>query len=1319
MSKVPELDLHDDDVLELEDIVETPQADDDGDDLMASTSDLDLSFEQELEDLFSDTPDENSTQTPPAFANTADTDDDLDGLDLESGETIDLAGFELDDAGSGQAEPDDEDDILDLVEPLETADFTGADDDLAATTVLSARDQHQDLDDLDALDDFGPDSDETDTDTGDDLAATTVMSVMPGENERVADVGGFELEAEDELTLDLGEDDDNEDQADAFVEDEDFDISGLDELLGADEAAADDVGPMASTADIDAAELGLEDIDLETTAVQGNAAEPEPEFEDMEDTGDLDVLGLEDLISDLELPDQETEAESETADAFDLADFVDVGEDMGFEDITDSPEAAEPASTGAADTNGLIDLGLEDIVEAGGDAADDQAVEEQPVAEATTMDFGDDLVDLSDTFDESLGGLEGLEGLVDMEEPSEAAAGAGWDIELPAADLEVADESEEDVVEDAAVQEAMVKEAAAEANALEEEWAFEEEEPVQAKAENDFDFEPAAAAPDLEELADEEFAFDEPVAEEELVTEPEPAPVVPEPEQTPAPESVSAAAVAAPSPPMDQEAVEQLVSTLEAMDARIQSLESAAAERERLQERVATLENELAQVAQSAGALEQSVHDAMEKLDTSLGDNGAVAAMITQRLDAFRQSLDSEEPAKDEELNSRVQQLEASVEQAGAQQAQKLEEVEQKLERLNELDALAEKVALIPSQDDLQALAREEAQDSANEAAQKAADTAADQKVQQALAEDGAVSRKLEAALGQAIADLRDELSGQIESVKKTADEIVAAQAEEGDKSEELRESLRKEIGTVLAENGQAARTLRETVERVVTGLRQELFDKVESVKKTVEETAAAQADDDEKIEALRASLREELDNILAENGNAAAAVQEAVDTAVSGLREELSGKIQAATETAEQAAAQAGDDEKIEALRASLREELDNILAENGNAAAAVQEAVDTAVSGLREELSGKIQAAKETAEQAAAQADKGDTAEAVRQSIKEELVAALGEGGAIASKIEEKIGAVEESARLDNMALESRLGNVIDQFGDPETVPEPVINAISSGIVEAMDEGGPFHTRMEERLTQVAKERQGDLESFANKLDEVLQTFREEGISRGDVDAIVGERLAGVEESLRANMLTAEDVAGIVDERTTPAMEKIRGELSGELFEEVKDKVAEYVEQGVAAERERMNALLRELGEEIRPSTEDLRAAAMSTMEETLPQFRASLVEELDTRIGSHPLGQEAQNAIADAVETRMRDSLAEDSDIYENLVGNLTEQLERVIREGVESLERKTVSHEDWNVLAARLRQELSAKVEQEAAKSAARIIREEITTLLGED
>ena len=425
-----------------------------------------------------------------------------------------------------------------------------------------------------------------------------------------------------------------------------------------------------------------------------------------------------------------------------------------------------------------------------------------------------------------------------------------------------------------------------------------------------------------------------------------------------------------------------------------------------------------------------------------------------------------------------------------------------------------------------------------------------------------------------------------------------------------------------------------------------------------------------------------------------------------------------------EAAAAQVDEGDTAEAVRASVREELDKALGEEGEAGKALRETAATAVSDLREEFSEQIENVKKMAEEAAAaQVDEGGTAEAVRASVREELDKALGEGGTIASKIDERIGAVEESARLDNMALESRLSQVIDQFGDPDTVPEPIINAISSGIVEAMDEGGPFHNRLEERIAEVAKERQSDLESFAGKVDEVLETFRKEGVSRDELDSRVDEKLAGLEESLRSTMLSAEDVAGIVDERIVPAVEKIRGELADDLSGEMKDKVAEYVKQKVATESERLDALVesrvKELSEQVRPSVENLRAAASDALEQAMPQFRASLVEELDMRVVNQPQGKEMQDAIAEAVETRMRDTLSEDSDIYESLVGNLTEQLERVIREGVESLERKTVSYEDWNVMAARLRQELTAKIESEAAKSAARIIREEISNLLGED
>jgi hypothetical protein len=264
-------------------------------------------------------------------------------------------------------------------------------------------------------------------------------------------------------------------------------------------------------------------------------------------------------------------------------------------------------------------------------------------------------------------------------------------------------------------------------------------------------------------------------------------------------------------------------------------------------------------------------------------------------------------------------------------------------------------------------------------------------------------------------------------------------------------------------------------------------------------------------------------------------------------------------------------------------------------------------------------------------------------------------------------------------------------------------------------MDEGGPFHSRLEERLDEIAAERRNDLETFATRLDEALQTVREEGVSRADVESLLGERLDALEKSLRDGMVSAAAVDAMVEKRTATAVDTIRGELA----REIEGKVAGLVENAAAQERDRIDSRIGELAETAGPSAEDLRAAAADALEKKLPAFRDSLATELEERIGKQPVGDEARQAIADAVETRMRDSLSEDSDIYENLVGNLTGQLERVIREGMEKLERKKVSHEDWNVMAARLRQELTTKIENEAARAAAQIIREEISSLLGEE
>ncbi|MFW5734809.1 MAG: hypothetical protein ACOCWR_07105, partial [Oceanidesulfovibrio sp.] len=843
---------------------------------------------------------------------------------------------------------------------------------------------------------------------------------------------------------------------------------------------------------------------LESTAVQSPKQKTMPE-EARADADELDILGLEELISDIELPEDDS-AQAETVGEFNMNDFIEDESELDFEDITEEPETAA-----ADESEELIDLSPDDIVEAG----KGPAVEARPAAKDESFAFGDDLVDLSDTFDESLGGLDGLEGVMDMEKAPEEAAEAEapadeWDVELPAEELETG-----------------LDEPAAEEAAMGEELAF-EEEPAPAPAMEEFDFETDAE----------------------------------EPQAAPQPPQVPAAEAAETAPVMDQEAVEQLVSTLESMEARINSLEAAAAEREGLVERIASLESDLAQVVQSAGSLDESVREALQKLDTSLGENGAVAAMVTQRLDSFRQILDAMEPAKDEELAARVEQLESLLEQARAEQDAAIKELASKAARLDEIDALAATVEQTPSVEDVQA------------AASQAAQSAVDERIQQALGENGAIASAIGQPLEHSLANLRAELTEQMEAVRKTAEDAAAAQPNEQARAEAVRKSVREELDKELAEGGNAAKALRDTVDKAVVGLRAELTEQMEAVRKTAEDAAAAQPNEQARAEAVRKSVREELDKELAE--------------------------------------------------------------------------------------------------------------------------------GGAVASRIEERIGAVEESARLDNMALESRLSQTINQFGDPESVPEPLINAISTGIVEAMDEGGPFHSRLEERIAEISKERQDDLTSLADRIDEVLQTFRDEGVSREEVESMVAKRFAALEESLPSAGLNPEDVGAIADERTRPAVEEIRAEL--------------------AKERERIEGLvkssIKDMGDSI-PSAQEMRSAASEALDQAVPGLRSSLMEEFEARLDKQPMSNATREAIADAVETRMRDSLSENSDIYENLVGNLTEQLERVIREGVEKLERKTVSHEDWNVMAARLRQELSTKIESEAAKSAARVIREEISNLLSED
>lgn len=228
----------DDDIIDLTDLVEEGGAGNG-----AADDGVDMSFEQELDDLFGDA-EPLPAKAPPAAAAPADAagEDDL----------FDLAGFEVDDEPKAAAASDGEDDLIDL------AGFEA--EDAAPKATAAAAD-----DDAVDLSNFGLDDDADDPLAGQGL----------GDGKPASPAAAPAASADDGDALDLvglGLDDDAAPEAASDLSDVSF----------------EDLGPGDAAKDADAAD-SLDDIDFgDLDAAPADAAASATEGDEPMDLGDLD-----------------------------------------------------------------------------------------------------------------------------------------------------------------------------------------------------------------------------------------------------------------------------------------------------------------------------------------------------------------------------------------------------------------------------------------------------------------------------------------------------------------------------------------------------------------------------------------------------------------------------------------------------------------------------------------------------------------------------------------------------------------------------------------------------------------------------------------------------------------------------------------------------------------------------------------------------------------------------------------------------------------------------------------------------------------------
>ncbi|OLN29644.1 hypothetical protein DVDV_0996 [Desulfovibrio sp. DV] len=370
----------DDDIIDLTDFVE------EGTDTKstAGDNDVDMSFEQELDDLFGDAEPMPAKSAPAAPAATADAeaDDDL----------FDLAGFEVadDDAKPAAAGAADDDDIMDLTGlGLDEPDSAGPgeldfDDDKPAAPAKAAAPAAADDDALDisdvSFDDLGLDDTPKAKDAADSFDALDFSDL---EEKSDATPDSPEQQTPEAIAAVLTETDDDADSGvsdadlDALLAEPDANDTAMPDLLGtlpdspdvglpdradmAEAAAAPELAEAQDDAGIPAAAMAAAAVPLAAMAVAATArADNGPSV------GGIDLGALDTLIDSSKAPQAQSEAQtgSDQALALRLAALEAATADLGqrLDAIPEVPDENTLAVALAARLEGALALRLETLL---------------------------------------------------------------------------------------------------------------------------------------------------------------------------------------------------------------------------------------------------------------------------------------------------------------------------------------------------------------------------------------------------------------------------------------------------------------------------------------------------------------------------------------------------------------------------------------------------------------------------------------------------------------------------------------------------------------------------------------------------------------------------------------------------------------------------------------------------------------------------------------------------------------------------------------------------------------------------------------------
>ncbi|EKO40285.1 MAG: hypothetical protein B193_0987, partial [Solidesulfovibrio magneticus str. Maddingley MBC34] len=345
----------DDDIIDLTDLVEEGGAGNGA----ADADGVDMSFEQELDDLFGDA-DPLPAKTPPAAAAPpADADGEDDLFDLAGFEVddepkvapadgeddlIDLAGFETEDAAPKAAAAAADDDAIDLSnfgldddadDPLAGL---GLDDDKPAPPAAAVAADADEADDALDLSNLGLGDDAVPKAAAPDISEVSFEDLGLGDAAKDAD-------AADSLDdIDFGDLDAATDKAAVSAPDSDepMDLADLDFETATPEAAAagepDAVAAVLADIDDDEAPKAVSDADIDALLAEPGDDEPLPDL-----LGTLpDVPEDDDALAAFDAAPDKPAPRDSLPDADDLTDFADLPE------VDESPVQAIPLAAAAA-----------------------------------------------------------------------------------------------------------------------------------------------------------------------------------------------------------------------------------------------------------------------------------------------------------------------------------------------------------------------------------------------------------------------------------------------------------------------------------------------------------------------------------------------------------------------------------------------------------------------------------------------------------------------------------------------------------------------------------------------------------------------------------------------------------------------------------------------------------------------------------------------------------------------------------------------------------------------------------------------------------